>query len=422
MARIAEPIIVHKRGKNFQFTLNSTCGLPQRVCAEWRRRSFTTLPDELFNYRNPQSKSEAKANAQALIAFLKKKLAEGGARRIKTEDITVGGWLEKFTVMDTSPRTGINVSRNRPYSIGTIENYRCFFDLHIKGDPFTELKMAEVEEEDVLEFTSRISVKKLADGRQMGGTRAFFGVLVFVRMAFKNYHRNNRGWINPFQCIDPPSYTSKTRDALTEDEVVKLFGPGVLKTTFDLAVCAAMFLSGLRMAEIFALRPECLDWHTPKIRVKNAWQCYSKKKKMILGPTKSKRDRDAPFDPILQEAIKKLWEINGKQEFIFCRKSGKLPSSSWISRNLRLWIGQAGIELGGRNIVPHSSRHSLASILEEKGIPLRHIQELLGHYDLKTTIGYLHTAGGTIRKIGQKITEAREHKVETEKVAEFKIS
>jgi hypothetical protein len=62
MARIAEPYIVIKRGQSFQFTLNSTCGLPQRICAEWRRRSFRTLPDELVDYRSPKTKPEAKAN------------------------------------------------------------------------------------------------------------------------------------------------------------------------------------------------------------------------------------------------------------------------------------------------------------------------------------------------------------------------
>jgi hypothetical protein len=46
MARIAESIIIHKRGNSFQFTLNSTCGLPFRVCSEWQRQSFKTLPDE----------------------------------------------------------------------------------------------------------------------------------------------------------------------------------------------------------------------------------------------------------------------------------------------------------------------------------------------------------------------------------------
>jgi len=74
MSRIGEPYIVIKRGNSFQFTLNSTCGLPQRVCAEWKRKGFKAFPDELSSYRNPQTKPEAKANVMALISFLKKKL------------------------------------------------------------------------------------------------------------------------------------------------------------------------------------------------------------------------------------------------------------------------------------------------------------------------------------------------------------
>jgi integrase/recombinase XerD len=66
-------------------------------------------------------------------------------------------------------------------------------------------------------------------------------------------------------------------------------------------------------------------------------------------------------------------------------------------------MARAGIKADGRRIVPHSSRHSLASLLEARGVPLRYIQELLGHFDLKTTLGYLHSPEGTIRDIGKKI-------------------
>jgi integrase len=108
MARIVEPIIIHKRGNSFQFTLNSTCGLPRCVCAEWQRRSFKTLPDELSLYRNPKTKPEAKAHAQVLIAFLRKRQEAGlSAKRPVAEDITVGDWLRKFTRIETSPRTGV---------------------------------------------------------------------------------------------------------------------------------------------------------------------------------------------------------------------------------------------------------------------------------------------------------------------------
>jgi integrase/recombinase XerD len=138
---------------------------------------------------------------------------------------------------------------------------------------------------------------------------------------------------------------------------------------------------------------------------------------------KSKKVREAPFDPILQEAIKKLWEENGRHEFVFSFKDGRCLDSSWIKKRFPKWLKRAGIELGGRKIVPHSSRHSLASLLEERGVSLRYIQEMLGHYDLKTTRRYLHSTEKTIREIGKKITEAREQTQEPEnKVVEFKIS
>ena len=96
-----------------------------------------------------------------------------------------------------------------------------------------------------------------------------------------------------------------TREAFTENEVLEFFKPGVLQRTMELAVCAIMFLSGLRRSEIFALKPEDLDWVTPKITVRRAWQNFDNKEKRVLGPTKGKKERLAPFDPVLQEAIKK---------------------------------------------------------------------------------------------------------------------
>jgi hypothetical protein len=65
--------------KTFQITLNLLCGLPQRVCDEWKRRSFKDMPDELANFRYPETKSAAKAGASALIFYLKKRQAAPGA-------------------------------------------------------------------------------------------------------------------------------------------------------------------------------------------------------------------------------------------------------------------------------------------------------------------------------------------------------
>jgi len=431
MARYAEPYIIHKRNDSgtYQITLSHSCGLPMRVCDEWKRRSFQNFPDELADYRNPKTKPAAKAGANALIQYLNNKQGEGGARRIATEGITVGEWIEKFIAIETSPRTGINASKNRPYSLNTLDAYKSYYACHIKGDSICKLRMSEVEEEDVLEYITRLSVKKFiktkgckeTSGNEIGGSRTFAAVIAFMRLTFNVYQKKAKRWFNPFQYIDAPRGNKKSWDALTEDEVLKLFQPGVLKDIMELAVCAAMFLSGLRRAEISALRPEDLDWHTPKITVRHSWQRFEKRDK-VLGPTKGKKERAAPFDPILQEAVKKLWSENGKHEFVFCDKGGSVIGGSYIKDRFPRWLKAAGIELKGRKIVPHSSRHSLASLLEERGVSLRYIQELLGHSDLKTTKIYLHSTEKTIRDIGKKISEVMEQAPEEKKILEFKVS
>jgi len=410
MARIKEPFTVIRRtdSKSYRLTINPSCGLPQRVCDRWIRRSFQNLPAGLADHRNPKSKPAAKEAARTLIDYLKKvQEEEGSAQTVKFEDITVGAWVEKFTKLETSPQAGRNASKNRPYSIGTLMNYRDYYECHVMNDSFAAMKMAEIEEEDALLFGTRMSIKKLKNGRLMGGTRTYKGVLGFVRMAFNNYQKKNRKWINPFAHIDPPVHESEQRDALSEDEVVRLFEPGVLESTLELAICAAMFLSGLRRAEIFVLKPEDLDWKTPKITVRRAWQKFESRSR-VMGPPKGKKERKAPFSPILQEAIKKLWEENGQHEYVMSKKDGETPKGSWIKLRLNRWINRSGIELGGRKIVPHCSRHSLASILEVRNVPLRYIQELLGHKDLKTTIGYLPSTEETFRAVGERISEAME--------------
>jgi integrase len=182
----------------------------------------------------------------------------------------------------------------------------------------------------------------------------------------------------------------------------------VIKDPLHRALAAAMFWAGMRRGEILGLRPEDLNWKIPRIMIRHAWQRYASRKARSLGDPKWHKTREIPFPEQLQDAIRELWEAYGQHEYVFCDAQGKLPGSHYMRRWLPRWIAAAGIDLAGRDIVPHGGRHSLASALEGDGVSLRQIQDMLGHSDLKTTKGYLHDTADHINNMGKKIGQIAE--------------
>jgi integrase/recombinase XerD len=81
-----------------------------------------------------------------------------------------------------------------------------------------------------------------------------------------------------------------------------------------------------------------------------------------------------------------LWEEQVEAEegngyFFHNRLGGRLSEQS-VRAGLRRYAGGAGV---GGKVTPHMLRHSVATLLLEEGVDIRHIQHLLGHTSLLTT-------------------------------------
>ena len=61
-----------------------------------------------------------------------------------------------------------------------------------------------------------------------------------------------------------------------------------------------------------------------------------------------------------------------------------------------------------KNVSAHCIRHSTATHLLDNGASVRHVQELLGHQNIETTVRYTHLQTDGIAKIYRKY-HPREH-------------
>lgn len=136
--------------------------------------------------------------------------------------------------------------------------------------------------------------------------------------------------------------------------------------------------TGLRRGELLALRWQDLDLDAGRLVVRqNIVQGH-------IGTPKSGKPREIPLSA---ETIAMLRaHRHERSALVFCTPQGRHhPESSTVAA-LYAICKRAGL----RKIGWHGLRHTFASHLAMRGVPLRVIQELMGHASVQMTMRYAH--------------------------------
>lgn len=136
--------------------------------------------------------------------------------------------------------------------------------------------------------------------------------------------------------------------------------------------------SGLRRGELLALRWEDVDLVAGRLMVRrNVWRGH-------YGTPKGGRTREIPLNEKALQVLRAHRHLRG--ELVFCKESGK-PLSNLMCRSA---IIRACKKAGLRHVGWHTLRHTFASHLVMRGVPLKVVQELLGHATVEMTLRYAH--------------------------------
>lgn len=159
--------------------------------------------------------------------------------------------------------------------------------------------------------------------------------------------------------------------------------------------------TGLRIGELRGLQWIDVDLLSRSLRVRRT---APGRKGMDSTDPKGKRERTVPLTPdavMALEAARKssagsIWVWPGKRS----RSSvdpKRCRSESWCIDAMVKAVKAAGLEADNKDPVGwHTLRHTYASWLAMRGVPVNALQALLGHASLKQTQRYMHLAPGFV--------------------------
>jgi site-specific recombinase XerD len=154
------------------------------------------------------------------------------------------------------------------------------------------------------------------------------------------------------------------------------------------ALLLLLVRSGLRIAELIALRPSDVNWAEHSLR---------------LLDTKIGEAQTRAFHSSVDDALMRWIDTRARLGYrsgpLFCTLKGDPVSGDYVRVLLRRLKEQAGIE---KRVHPHGMRHTFACELRAAGVDILTISKLLGHSSVTTTLIYLDhlTNGQAVAALG----------------------
>jgi integrase len=186
-----------------------------------------------------------------------------------------------------------------------------------------------------------------------------------------------RGLIAVAPKIEKPTCPRPDFDFLTFEEAERLL---VASSDRWRPLILVGLRAGLRVGEIQALHQSDVDLTASRLTVRRSMY-----RRQLTTP-KNGRERSIDLAAGTRATLEKAKHNRGL--ILFARDDGQAFGRSYLRQILHAQCDAAGL----RRIGWHTLRHTFASHLAMRGVPLRVIQELMGHSSIEMTMRYAHLA------------------------------
>jgi integrase len=254
---------------------------------------------------------------------------------------------------------------------------RVWIEPHLGGRALESVRSEDVE--DMMRAMT-------ADGVGAKSIRNYIGTLSAL-YRYAMHPRRRWATANPCDMIDlPPLAISDEIRFLTTVEVDALVSAAVEGDyqALDRVLYLTAAMTGLRQGELIALRWQDVDWDAQRVRVR---------RNHVLGefdtPKSRRSTRSVPMSRRVTRELgqwQKTTRWAGPADLVFAEPaSGEVLRRGALMRRYRRALKAAKLEPTHRF---HDLRHTFGTAMAAAGVPMRTLQEWMGHRDMATTQRY----------------------------------
>jgi len=191
---------------------------------------------------------------------------------------------------------------------------------------------------------------------------------------------------NPVKFLKFPKLQRKIPKTLNQEIIDTMLDNSKNLSLRDSTIIELLYATGIRASELINIKIIDIDFNEATLR--------------ILG--KGSKERIIPIHNLALQLITKYWKneiynhnklvknknIKFKRDLLFLNLHGKKLTRQGLWYIIKNISKKLGLDIN--KISPHILRHTFATHLLYNGVPLRHLQELLGHSNISTTQIYTH--------------------------------
>jgi ATP-dependent helicase/nuclease subunit A len=199
--------------------------------------------------------------------------------------------------------------------------------------------------------------------------------------------KQNQMKSNPMKKVEVRIRRRKNRDnmAYTTEELEAIFHD--LRRSQYYSPCYISLMTGLRLGEVCGLRWKDVCFDTNRIRVKTQIQMINKKLERVTLKSESS-EREIVITPELKRYLLELKLKSKKRDSVCENPEGGVVNPRGVSSRMHVMKARLGIDCQF-----HRFRHTHATLLMERGINIKVIQERLGHSTSSMTLDiYSHVS------------------------------